>query len=247
MAKTDYIELGSGDRIPILYEDRSVMAIDKPPGWMLVPVSWQKTDHNLHAAILSSITQKAFWVRSRGLKFLQHVHRLDAETTGILLMVKSQGALRPFAKLFESRNMEKRYLAVVEGRPKRQEWECTLPLGQDPDQIGRVRVDSRDGKDAETHFRTLVAGDRLSLIEAMPVTGRTHQIRVHLAEVGLPISGDPLYGSAQRPAWGTPPAPLGLRSVHLSYVNPFDQRDVVINAPTRQFLSTFGFPPMDVR
>src|SRR5438093_1089288 len=80
MAKTSYIELGSGEQIPILYEDRSVIAIDKPRGWMLVPFSWQKTDLNLQAAITSAIAEGQFWARSRNLKLLQHVHRLDACT-----------------------------------------------------------------------------------------------------------------------------------------------------------------------
>ena len=81
MAKPDYIELGDGERISILYEDRSVMAIDKPPGWMLVPIMWQQTDRNLQAAIASSLAAGDFWARSRNLKFLKHIHRLDADTS----------------------------------------------------------------------------------------------------------------------------------------------------------------------
>src|SRR5512147_523619 len=101
MAKPDHIVLGDGTTISILYEDRSVLAIDKPPGWMLVPVSWQKTSWNLQAAIMSSITAGFFWARSRNLKFLKYVHRLDAETSGVLLFAKSQGALNTFGDLFE--------------------------------------------------------------------------------------------------------------------------------------------------
>src|ERR1043165_9155458 len=115
MAKPSSIELPGVSPIPILYEDRTVMAIDKPRGWMLVPHSWQKTRWNLQAAIVSSISAGDFWARSRGLKFLKFVHRLDAETTGILLFSKSQGGVETISELFESRRMEKTYLAVVDG------------------------------------------------------------------------------------------------------------------------------------
>ena len=151
MARPAFIELPGVPPIPILYEDRSVLAIDKPRGWMLVPYSWQKTNWNLQAALVSSIAAGDFWARSRGLKFLKFVHRLDAETTGILLFAKSQGAVESYSELFESRRMEKTYLAVVDGVPKQDEWTCRLKLG--PAQIGRMKVDERSGKEAETHFR----------------------------------------------------------------------------------------------
>src|SRR5258705_3516322 len=122
--KTEFIELGTGEQIPILYEDRSVIAVDRPPGWMLVPTTWQRTQRNLQAAIESSIAARSFWACSRNLKFLRYVHRLDAETSGVLLFGKTPGAVRSYGDLFESRRMEKLYLAVVEGKPKQSEWVC---------------------------------------------------------------------------------------------------------------------------
>ncbi|HOC54882.1 MAG TPA: RNA pseudouridine synthase [Verrucomicrobiota bacterium] len=204
MAKPDYIELLTGERIPILYEDRSVLAIDKPPGWMLVPFSWQKTGRNLQAALVSSIASKAFWARSRGLKYLRFVHRLDADTSGVLLLAKSPGAVNSFGALFESRRMEKVYLAVVTGMPRTEEWTCRLKLAPDPEAIGRMRVDARHGKEAETRFRVLQSNANMTLIEAHPVTGRTHQIRVHLAQSGHPVVGDALYGAARGTQERTP-------------------------------------------
>ncbi len=137
MPKPSHIELPGVEPIPILYEDRAVLAIDKPRGWMLVPYSWQRTNWNLQAAIVSSISAGDFWSRARGLKFLKFVHRLDAETTGILLFAKSQGAVEVYSELFEDRRMEKTYLAVVHGSPKQTEWTCHLKLGPAPGQ-GRM-------------------------------------------------------------------------------------------------------------
>jgi 23S rRNA-/tRNA-specific pseudouridylate synthase len=145
----------------------------------------QSTTRNLQAAINSSIAARDFWARTRSLKFLRYVHRLDADTSGVLLFAKSRGAVEIYSKMFESRQMEKKYLAVASGRALDIEWTCQLKLAPDPGQVGRVKVDARQGKPAETRFRLLQSHEKVSLIEACPVTGRTHQIRVHLAEAGL--------------------------------------------------------------
>jgi 23S rRNA-/tRNA-specific pseudouridylate synthase len=255
--KPNCIELPGAEPIRILYEDRSVLAIDKPRGWMLIPVSWQKTSRNLEAAIISSIAAGDFWARSRNLKSLKYVHRLDGDTSGVMLFAKSPGALDAYSALFEGRRMEKRYLAVVHGTPRQPEWDCDLKLGPNPKQVGKMKVDT-EGKEAETHFRVLQSRDDLgsdvrnlkpnrsssqrpltssstTLIEARPLTGRTHQIRVHLAQSGFPIMGDELYG---RPGDRDR---LALRSVLLAYVDPFTRRRVRIEAPVEEFCREYGF------
>jgi 23S rRNA pseudouridine1911/1915/1917 synthase len=256
VAKLDHIELGNPDSplcIPILYEDRAVLAIDKPAGWMLAPTDWQNTGRNLAAAILSSVEARDFWARSRNVKFLRFVHRIDAETTGIVLFVKSQGAIKPFSELFEGRAVDKTYLAVVEGVPKEKQWVCQLPLGQEPSREGRIQVDFRQGRPAETHFQLLETRAGRSLVEAHPLTGRTHQIRIHLAQAGHPVVGDWLYGknlTLKAPmvrrgqpveAVPRPVYPMGLRAVVLAYTDPFIHRPVRIVAPTADFEATFGF------
>lgn len=235
MAKPAFIELRGVPPISILYEDRSVLAIDKPRGWMLVPFSWQKTNRNLQTAIVSSISVGDFWARSRGLKFLRFVHRLDADTTGILLFAKSQGAVESYSSLFESRRMEKTYLAVVAGIPKQDTWNCRLKLSPDPKQIGRMKVDARNGKEAETQFRVLQRGEKMSLLEVHPLTGRTHQIRVHAAQSSYPCVGDELYGRVENGV------ELGLRAVRLAYNDPFTRRRVEIRAPLEKFCAEYGF------
>jgi 23S rRNA pseudouridine1911/1915/1917 synthase len=240
--KPNFIELPDCEPIPILYEDRSVIAVDKPRGWMLVPHSWQKTNWNLQAAITSSIAARDFWARSRSLKFLRHIHRLDADTTGILLFGKSPGAVETFSDLFEGRKMEKTYLAIVvdpSGNTLKgghqAEWTCRLKLAPDAWQPERMKVDARNGKESETYFKVLETAGKFTLIEAKPVTGRTHQIRVHLLESGLPIVGDELYGKREGKL------SLGLRAIKLAYTDPFTRRRVEISAPTEEFLEVFGF------
>ncbi|MGA2801036.1 MAG: RNA pseudouridine synthase [Verrucomicrobiota bacterium] len=235
MARPNYIELPGCEPIPILYEDRSTLAIDKPRGWMLAPVAWQNTSRNLQAAIESSIAARDFWARSRGLKFLRHVHRLDADTSGILLFAKSPGAVKRFFDLFENRKIEKTYLAVVVGEPKQNEWTCELKLAPDKKRFRKMKVNERFGKEAETHFKLLKTRGKYSLVEAKPVTGRTHQIRVHLAESGCPVVGDELYGREDSKL------ELGLRAVRLAYTDPFIKKRVEIHAPTEEFLKEYGF------
>jgi len=241
MAKPNSIELPDCEPIRILYEDRTAIAIDKPPGWMLVPHTWQRTSRNLQAAITSSIAGGDFWARSRGLKFLRYVHRLDADTTGVLLFAKSMGAVESLGDMFETRKMEKTYLAVTATEPKQTEWSCELPLTPDPKRIGRMIVDKREGKPSETHFRVLEKIPGLTLIECRPVTGRTHQIRVHLAESGYPIVSDELYGRQ------TGKLEFGLRAVRLAYTDPFIKKRVEICAPFTRFLKGYGFSTADLR
>jgi 23S rRNA-/tRNA-specific pseudouridylate synthase len=131
--------------------------------------------------------------------------------------------------------MEKTYLAVVAGEPKQNEWTCELKLAPDKQRFHKMKVDSLHGKDCKTHFRVIEKIPGLTLIECRPVTGRTHQIRVHLAESGCPIVSDELYGRQ------TGELEVGLRAVRLAYTDPFTRKPVEIIAPTKYFLKDYGF------
>jgi RluA family pseudouridine synthase len=241
VGKTKDIQLGDGTRLAILYEDRAVLAIDKPAGWMLAPVEWDRTGRNLQRALESAIHAGAFWARSRNLKYLRFIHRLDAETSGVLLMAKSPGALRIFSRLFESRQMDKLYLAVVQGTSEQTEWTCSLAIGRDPQRTGRMKVNGVEAREALTRFRVLQAGQGNSLVLAQPLTGRTHQIRVHLAAGRHPVLGDPLYGAAGAGALEANSPYLALRAAQLRYQDPFGKRVVAIRAPGTGFVQDHGF------
>jgi 23S rRNA pseudouridine955/2504/2580 synthase/23S rRNA pseudouridine1911/1915/1917 synthase len=137
--------------------------------------------------------------------------------------------------MFESRRMEKTYFCVTAIEPREMEWTCRLALAPDPNRVARMMVDEKEGKGSETHFRVIEKIPGLTLVEARPVTGRTHQIRVHMAESGCPIVSDELYGRQ------TGKLEFGLRAVRLAYSDPFTRKPVEILAGTKYFLKDYGF------
>lgn len=228
-----------GLKIRILHEDRAILAIDKPSGWQLAPETARRVANNLHALLMGSIIAGDQWARSRGIRFIRHVHRLDEETSGVLLLARSKGAIAPLSQCFADGKVDKTYLAVVKGQPDREQWSCKLALM--PFDLKKRRVTpGRDGKATETHFQLLATeGDR-SLIACRPITGRTHQIRVHLAETGVPIIDDPIYAQEQR---SDREKTLGLRAVFMSLTHPFTHRRIEITAGWNSFLKRYGFNP----
>ncbi len=228
------MELPVCEPSPILYEDRSALGMDKPRGWMLVPVSWQSTTRNLQAAINSSIAARDFWARTRSLKFLRYVHRLDADTSGVRLFAKSLGAVEIYSKMFESRQMEKKYLAVASGRALDIEWTCQLKLAPDPGQVGRVKVDARQGKPAETRFRLLQSHEKFLLIEACPVTAAPIRFGCTSPRPGCRWWGMNFMG-VRKAVYRLACAPFRCR------ISIRSLKCVEIRAPTESFLKAYGF------
>ena len=171
-------------RMPILLEDEWLVAIDKPSG--LAVHGGSGVAHGVIES-LRSMRPDA--------RFLELVHRLDRETSGVLLVAKKRSALTALHEMLRERDMDKRYLVGVAGRFRNELQRVHLALAKRdaPDGGKRVSV-SEDGQSAETVFRRISRGAKASLLEAELLTGRTHQIRVHLAHLGHPVLGDDRYG-----------------------------------------------------
>ncbi len=171
-------------KMPILFEDEALLAIDKPAG--LAVHGGSGVAHGVIES-LRSIRPEA--------RFLELVHRLDRETSGVLLVAKKRSALTALHEMMRGRDMDKRYLAGVAGRFRNQKQHVRLALAKRVNAAGDKRVSVSDaGQDAETIFRLVERGADMSLLEAELLTGRTHQIRVHLAHLGHPVLGDDKYG-----------------------------------------------------
>ncbi|HSN20854.1 MAG TPA: RluA family pseudouridine synthase [Usitatibacter sp.] len=171
-------------RLPILYEDEALLAIDKPSG-----IAVHGGSGIAHGVIesLRSMRPEA--------RFLELVHRLDRETSGVLLVAKKRSALIALHEMMRTRAMDKRYLVGVRGRFRNERQHVRLALASRPAAEGGKRVSvSESGQAAETVFRRVSRGAEFSLLEAELLTGRTHQIRVHLAHLGHPVLGDDRYG-----------------------------------------------------
>ncbi len=171
-------------RLPILYEDEALLAIDKPSG-----IAVHGGSGVAHGVIesLRSMRPEA--------RFLELVHRLDRETSGVLLVAKKRAALTALHEALRERTADKRYLVGVAGRFRNELQRVKLALAKHQAADGGKRVAvSREGQAAETVFRRLARGPEFSLLEAELLTGRTHQIRVHLAHLGHPVLGDDRYG-----------------------------------------------------
>lgn len=180
--------------IPVLHEDASLLAIDKPAGLLSSPDRYDPARPNLMKLLHSGITLQKPWARERNLTYLMNAHRLDFETSGIMLLAKSKPVLIALANMFGSEKPYKRYLALVEGVPAEDRFEVDARLAPHPTQVGLVRVDAKRGKRSRTvfHIKERFAG--WTLLAAEPLTGRTHQIRAHLRYARLPLVGDALYG-----------------------------------------------------
>jgi RluA family pseudouridine synthase len=180
--------------IPVLFEDEHLLALDKPSGLLTSPDRYDPQRPNLMKLLHAGIERGAAWAKERGLSYLMNAHRLDFETSGVILLAKNKPALVALANLFGTEKPAKTYVALVHGTPVNPVFEVDAKLAPHPVKIGLIRVDEKNGKKAMTRFELLEKFRDYSLITCRPETGRTHQIRVHLRQAGLPIVGDELYG-----------------------------------------------------
>lgn len=168
-------------RLSILYEDDDLLAVDKPSGLASIPERYD----NGGPSVLALLKEKNPRILA--------VHRIDKETSGVLLFAKSPESQRSLSLQFENHSLFKTYHALAGGRPEWEEMDCGEPLLPDADRGHRTLV-KKEGKPSKTRFRVLSRFRTCFLVEAIPETGRTHQIRVHLSHLGHPVLCDPLYG-----------------------------------------------------
>ncbi len=221
------------NKIKVVYEDSDFLIIDKPAGLLTHPVNRQDKSESVVSWLLEKYpeianvrdpygTEVGEWTDLRpGI-----VHRLDRETSGLLLIAKTQSAFDYLKKLFTERKIKKTYLALVYGNLKKKNGNIEIPLGKLPNRTGSMRLTTRvhgkfqlKEKAATTSYKVLKEYRNYSLIEASPQTGRTHQIRVHLKSIGHPVVCDPLYAGKHN----TCPPELGRLFLHaqkLSFTSP---------------------------
>jgi 23S rRNA pseudouridine1911/1915/1917 synthase len=172
----------------VVYDDGHVIGVDKAPGLAVGADRWDESAERLDS-LLGSLYKSPVYT----------AHRLDRDTSGIIVFARDADTHRLLSRAFASRQAEKLYYAVVHGRPDWTETACDLSLVPDGDRQHRTIIDKRHGKRSLTRFRLLFSARGYAVVEARPATGRTHQIRVHLASLGHPVVCDPLYGARDSP------------------------------------------------
>lgn len=182
----------SDDMLPIIFENDDVIVINKPPN-VLTHVKGAVSEEFTVADFVRRHMTEPDETNRPGI-----VHRLDRGTSGIIIAAKNSVAKRHLQKQFQDRKAKKEYIAVVAGRPKHEKARIELPIERNPKAPASFRVGA-GGKSAVTDYEVVAANDKYSVISLRPVTGRTHQLRVHLHELGTPIVGDTLYGGAKSP------------------------------------------------
>lgn len=173
--------------VKILYEDHDVLVVDKPAGLVVNRADTQK------AETLQDWVAKYLHIDGQGIgDRCGIVHRLDKETSGVLVIAKTENAFNNLQAQFKERRTAKKYIALVSGKVEPDEGTIEAPVGRNPFNRTRFSVVS-DGRDAVTDYKVIALAGDYSLLELVPKTGRTHQIRVHCKYIGHPIVGDELY------------------------------------------------------
>lgn len=174
--------------VPVLFEDEHVLVVDKPAGLTVHPGAGARS---------GTLVEQLLTLGARGGDDPERpgiVHRLDHETSGLLVVARSEQAHAALQDAIRRREIERRYLALVRGRPRSRTGRIDAPIGRDRRDPTKRSLDTDEPRDAVTHFEVQETLAEHALLDVRLETGRTHQIRVHLAAIDLPVSGDPQYG-----------------------------------------------------
>ena len=215
-------------RLRVLHEDRYVLVVDKPPGLLTLPTPDRERD------TLADRASRYLSLRHGGQRpYVGVIHRLDKDTSGALALARSPEALRAFQELFKAHDIERQYLAVVEGTVRPVRGDDRPALVADRGDLRRgVAPRAGEGRSAVTHYRVVETfGPVASLVACWLETGRTHQIRIHLAEIGHPVVGDKVYRPKDRPRCKAQFHRQALHAQTLGFAHPLTGGEVHVEAP----------------
>ena len=220
LGPADVLEVGANvhridPRVRILFEDTDLIVVDKAEHLLTVPTEEVKYE-----------TVETFLNNYLGEARIQHVHRLDRDTSGVLVFAKNTFMRDQLQELFASHDIERVYVAIVYGKLRESSGTFRSILAEDRNLRVRSVTDPSQGKEAITHYRTIASGRRYSMLEVTLETGRRNQIRVQLAEAGHPLVGDTMYGRGR----DLELARLALHAKHLGFVHPRSGKKIAFDA-----------------
>ena len=224
----DYNISVEGEDIPldIVYEDDDLLIINKASGMVVHPAPGHYTGTLVNALLYKYPLNSGDRLRP-GI-----VHRIDKDTSGLMVVAKNEWSHEKLAEMISTKKVERKYLAIVDGVIKHDTGEIDAPIGRDVNNRQKMAVTDVNGKEAITHFKVLERFQNHTLVECKLETGRTHQIRVHMAYIGYPICNDPLYGRGKCSEFGQM-----LHSYSIRFNHPRDGKELffTVDAP-KEFL-----------